>query len=168
MNSNIIKLSCLFSALLSTMLCALPEDKQHPVHLQAERIAINQRTHQTTFSNNVRIDQGSTHLRATQASALIDEHHQLQLAVAEGDHKTQAHAWTTLTLNKPDVHAWADVIRYYPRTERLILLGHARLMQEPNTFLAPKITYDMKNHHVITSTLGRERTHIVIERPSHL
>jgi len=168
MNEKIIKLSCLLSALLSTTLHALTEDKQYPVNLQAERISFNQRTHQTRCTNNVRLDQGSTHLRAARAMALIDEHHHLKLAIAKGDHKTQAHAWTTFTLDKPDVHAWADVIRYYPRTERLILLGHARLMQEPNTFLAPKITYDMKNHHVITSTQGTDRTHIVIERPSHL
>ena len=167
MNKKNIRMGLgLFALSHAAVVCGLPDDKQRPVELRAGHVLINQDTHRITYTQHVKLDQGSMHLRAATASTLTDKHHQLKQATAHGDRMRQAHAWTSIAINKPPLHAYADEIRYYPQLHRLVLLGHARINQAPNAFLAPKITYDMLANHVITEASGDERTRIILDPPS--
>ncbi len=161
-------------ALLLGLLClaswpsfALPSDKDAVVHLRAGTASLNQRTHRGVYTGDVRLDQGSTHVRAAFAITNGNANNQLILAVAHGNATTQAHVWTRASLEKPPLHAYADTIRYIPLQHLIELLGHARLTQGHQSFAAPTIKYDTLLQHVTTQQNGRERTTIVIHPPSH-
>jgi lipopolysaccharide export system protein LptA len=146
---------------------ALQADRSAPVHVHAEAASLNQHTHRGVYSGHVILDQGSTHLRADHAITDGDNHNQLVLATIHGSQHQQAHVWTTQSMDKPPLHAYADTIRYFPMQHRIELQGHARLIQGAHSFSAPIIRYDTRNQHVTTEQHGHERTAIVIQPPSH-
>jgi len=145
---------------------ALPQDKESVVYLNAGSASLNQSTHSGTYTHLVAIDQGSTHLRADHAETKTNCKNQLIFAIAKGNKTERAHVWTLSEKNKPPVHAYADVIRYYPIEHRVELTGHAEVTQGNNAFKAPYIWYDTLTQHVVTKPDGNERT-IIIFTPSH-
>jgi len=140
---------------------ALPQDKESVLYLKAGSASFNQSTHSGTYSHLVALEQGSTHLRADTAETKTDEKNQLIFAIAKGNTTQRAHVWTLSEKNKPPVHAYADIIRYYPIEHRVELIGHAEVTQGDNSFKAPHIMYDTLTQHVITKSNGNERTTII-------
>lgn len=152
---------------LHTLCFALPEDKTKVMHLQANRAELNQSTHSGTYVGEVTFDQGSTHIRAAKAVTEGNTKNQLIKAIIEGNQKTQAHYWALTDNNKPPIHAYADIIRYYPERHLIELIGNARVQQGDNSFSAPKISYDTLHHHVISAPSQTMRTTIIIQPDSH-
>lgn len=159
-----VKYSLSLCILCSPMSYALTQDKQATVYLSAGSASINQSTHTGMYTDHVAIDQGTTHLRADTAETKTNEKNQLIFALAKGNAHALAHVWTDTAIDKPPVHAYADVIRYYPIEHRVELIGHARVVQGDNAFKAPLIIYDTLTQHVVTKPEGRERTTIIFNR----
>jgi lipopolysaccharide export system protein LptA len=145
---------------------ALPQDKESIVYLHAGSASLNQSTHSGIYTHFVAIDQGTTHLRADKAETKTNEKNQLIFAIAKGNETERAHVWTLSEKNKPPVHSYADIIRYYPMEHRVELTGHAEVIQGDNAFKAPHILYDTLTQHVVTKPEGNERTTIIFN-PSH-
>ncbi len=143
---------------------ALDSDKTAIVYLSAGTASLNQETHTGTYSHQVRVDQGSTHIRAHTASTSGNNKNQLVHAIIHGNQKQQAHLWTTPSPNKLPIHAYADLIHYYPLEHRVELMGHARIIQNKNSFSAPKIYYDTVKQQVTTEQQGSERTVIIYDQ----
>lgn len=151
------------SLLLMLLICraeALPEDKTAMIQVEADSADLNQSQHQGRYQGHVRFIQGSTHLAADSAVTLGDENNQLIKAIAKGSPRVQAHFWTTLAKDKPELHAYADEIRYDPKQHRVYLLGHARLVQGKNSFAAPEIVYDVEKQQLISK--GSEQSPTLI------
>ena len=164
MRQIMVKKSLLLGWLLciSQLCVALPNDNTQVLHVQAGAADINQHTLRGTYINDVQLTQGSTHLHASEASTTTDSEHQLILAIIKGSDKKQAHYWTKPDVNKPIVHAYADVIKYYPKQHLIELTGHARVIQGKNSFSAPTIRYDTINQHVMSNGVaGHERTRLI-------
>lgn len=140
---------------------ALPDDKLQPMHLSADSADLNQQTHQGRYMGNVTLDQGSTHLRANEALTQGNKDNKLSFAVAKGKSGEQAHYWSLPDVNKPEIHAFADEIDYYPNKHLIELIGNARVIQGDDSFSAYKITYDTIKEHVVTSSKNQQRTLIV-------
>lgn len=147
-----------------TLASALPQDKEATVYLHAGSASINQTTHTGTYTGHVALDQGTTHLRADTAETKTNEKNQLIFAIAKGNATRLAHVWTRSSTDKPPIHAYADIIRYYPIEHRVELTGHARVTQGENAFKAPHMIYDTLTQHVVTKPQGRERTTIIFNR----
>lgn len=137
-------------------------DNQQMIQFRADSADMSQSTHLGTYLGHVQLDQGTTHIRAAEAFTKGNQKNQLIKAVIKGDNKTQAHYWTLPTNGKPLVHAYADIMNYYPQKNVIELLGHARVHQGNNSFSAPKIMYNTLDQHVISSSEGQERTTIII------
>lgn len=146
---------------------AMPDDREKVAQLSADSVDLNQQSHYGTYTGNVKLDQGTTHLRAIKAITEGDEKNKLKLAVAQGDEKNQAHYWVQTAIDKPLVHAYADIIRYYPNDHLIELIGNARVIQGEDSFSAPKIRYDTLKHHVSTQAEGKMRTTIIIHPGNH-
>ncbi|OGV49942.1 MAG: LPS export ABC transporter periplasmic protein LptC [Legionellales bacterium RIFCSPHIGHO2_12_FULL_42_9] len=72
-----------------------------------------------------------------------------------------AHYWTQPAVDKPVMHAWAEIIHYYAKRHRIELIGHARVEQGDNSLVAPTIFYDTLKQHVIAKNKGKIRTVII-------
>lgn len=150
----------------STICMALPDDNKQPIQLQAGSADLNQQTHLGVFIDNVQLDQGTTHIRAARATTEGNNKNQLIKAILNGNGAKQAHYWTISAQDKPPIHAYADVINFYPERHLIELIGHARVEQDKNSFSAPIIVYDIQHQHVISKQNGEERTTIIIH-PEH-
>lgn len=152
--------------LLTSLSYALPEDRQQILQMRADQADINQETHLGVYINHVEVDQGSTHLRAAHATTEVNQKNQLTKAVAKGDDKEQAHFWTLTDVDKPPLHAYANIIRYFPERHLIQLEGNARVVQGDDSFSAPTIDYDTLHQHVVSKTEGQGQTVIIIH-PGH-
>ncbi len=157
------KIICsLLLLLITTRGFALPEDSKEVLNLRADSADLNQETHQGTYTGDVQLDQGSTHLRAAEAITEGNAANKLVRAIAKGKKDVQAHYWALTAVDKPPLHAYADNIYYYPDRHLIELLGNAHVEQGENAFSAAKISYDTLHQHVITKSDGKMRTTIII------
>jgi lipopolysaccharide export system protein LptA len=149
-------------AATSQLALALPEDRKQMAHLSADKADLNQSSHRGEYIGNVEFDQGTTHLRALKAITEGDKQNKLTFAVAFGNKESPAHYWEKTAEDKPELHAYADIIRYYPDRHLIELLGNARVTQGEDSFTATKISYDTEKQHVIASGDTNSRTVIII------
>ena len=149
---------------------ALPEDKNQTLELSANTADINQQKQRGEYNGRVALNQGTTHLRASKAITHTDKNNHLISAVAYGNPSLDAdnaerlaHYWTETALDKPTMHAWAEIIRYYPNRHLIELIGHARVEQGDDSLVAGKIFYDTLKQHVIAENVGETRTEIIFQ-----
>jgi lipopolysaccharide export system protein LptA len=140
---------------------ALPEDKNEIIQVSANSADLSNTKHKGIYRGNVVFDQGTTHLRAAEAITLGDDKNALVEAQAKGNSVDQAHYWTLTNPDKPELHAYADTIRYFPSRHLVELIGRAKVIQGQNSFAAPFIQFDTKEQHIITKNNGSERTLII-------
>jgi len=133
-----------------------------PIEFHADSISLNQKNHEGIYKGHVTLDQGTAHVRAAAATTTWDEKNQLIKASATGTKTMQAHYWQQTTAEKPPLHAYADLIYYYPERHLIELIGHARVTQNNNSLSAPHITYDTLTTHVTSTGNTQERTTIII------
>ena len=158
----------IIALILFTQTCfALSDDRMQIMKLSAGSADLDQQAHRGIYTDNVQLDQGTTHIRAAKAITEGNAKNQLIKAIINGNKTTQAHYWTLASANKPPVHAYADCINYCPKTHLIELIGNARVEQGADSFSAPKISYDTLDQHVITQNNGQGRTTIVIHPGEH-
>ncbi len=151
-------------ALLTKIGFALPNDREQVIQVQANSADINQQTHRGIYIGDVQLDQGTTHVRAAQATTEGNEKNQLIKAIIQGNKETQAHFWSLTEVDKPPMHAYADTIYYYPEQHSIELVGNARVVQGKNSFAAPIINYDTLHQHVVSKNDGKARTMIIMHQ----
>jgi lipopolysaccharide export system protein LptA len=140
---------------------ALSTDNEKVMHVMADSANLNQQDHKGTYIGNVELIQGTSNLQAAKAITLANEKNQLVLAIANGEQGKQAHYWTITDEKKPPLHAYADIIKYYPLRHTIELIGNARVEQGDNSFSAHKISYDTIKKHVISQGNGKQRITII-------
>lgn len=141
---------------------ALPDDKNKPIHLSADSADLNQSTHRGEYIGHVDFRQGTCHIMADRAETFVDNHNKLTKAIAYGTTKKRAHFSTITDIQKPRMHAKAQIIRYFPTKHLIELDGHAEVTQGHDRFEADIIRYDTLKQHVISNSKGNNRTLIVI------
>ncbi len=170
LNMKTVKPKFLSFLLLTFLSCnsyALPDDRQEVMQLNADSADLSQEAHKGVYTGNVELDQGSTHVRAAVAITEGNEKNQLVKAIAKGNKNEQAHYWSIPEKDKPEIHAYADTIYYFPERHLIELVGNAKIEQGENSFMAPKISYDTEKQHVITEKQGDARTTIIFHPEKH-
>lgn len=167
MSNKMVKIFKILACILLTFFIgnaafALEADNQEPLELKASSADINQSEHQGTYTNGIEFDQGTTHIRADRAITKTDKNNKLTQAVIYGNKNTQAHYWTQMEKSKPDLHAYADIIEYYPDKKIIKLIGNAKVKQGENLFTAPKISYDIEKRHIISGKMANNPGKTVI------
>ena len=92
---------------------ALPQDKQAKIHIVADKSYYNYKIGMSLFEGHVKITQGTTHMTADRLVTKNNTQHQIQEIIAFGIQK-QAHYWTLPKENEKEIHAKADIIKFYP------------------------------------------------------
>lgn len=166
---NRIRLGLLCLSMFALNAFALTSDRSKLVYFSSGHASLDEKTGEGHYREGVSIDQGTTHLRATDATTIMNSDHQLTRAIAKGSGEKQAHFWTCTSADKPPLHAYADTLSYYPLENRLELVGNARITQGDNTLQAPIINYDTKAERLITTASAdkKQGTLILINPKKH-
>ena len=152
----------LITLLCSTVTFSLESDQKKPLYLSANSAEFSNKTHKGVYIGKVQLDQGTTHLKAHEATTYANEKNQLTLAIAKGLKETQAHYWTITDEKKTPLHAFANTIKYYPGKHLIELIGNAKVTQGDDSYQAPIITYDTLNQHVVSKSTKYGRTTIIV------
>ncbi len=151
----------------SNLSFALESDSQEPLELKASQADINQSEHKGIYTDGIEFDQGTTHIRADRAETKTDANNKLTMAIIYGNKTSQAHYWSQMEKDKPDLHAYADIIEYYPDKKIIKLIGNARIEQGDNSFKAPQVTYNIEKHHIVSGGMvnNKQKTVIIFHPP---
>jgi lipopolysaccharide export system protein LptA len=139
---------------------ALTTDKQQPMHITTNFAHWDGNTNTTTLVGKVVIIQGTTTVTADKLVLFSDKQNQIKQAIATGN---LASYTTTTDISKPQLHAVAQTIQYFPPTGEIILIGQAHVQQGYNTVSAPKLVYNMNAQTVVSPATPNGRTTIVIQ-----
>ncbi|MGS2717706.1 lipopolysaccharide transport periplasmic protein LptA [Eionea flava] len=120
---------------------ALPDDRQQPINVSADKARKNSNQGLTTYQGNVVITQGSIRITGDEV-AIYDDNGQVNKMIAKGQ---LAEFRQRPQINEPETIANASTIEYDINDETLVLLDNAKLEQAGDITTSNKITYDMKS-----------------------
>ncbi len=164
--TKLIAFACIY-ILHANLSFALENDSSEPLELKANSADINQGEHTGKYIGEIEFDQGTTHIRADKAITQTDANNKLSAAIIYGNKTNQAHYWSNIAKDKPALHAYADIIKYYPDKKIIELIGNARIEQGENLFTAPKIIYDIQKQHIVSTSMqnNKQKTIIIFHPP---
>ena len=116
---------------------ALPDDKDQPIHISADKALRDEKQGFTIYSGNVQMEQGSMRLEADKLT-IYHATEDVDRIVAEG---RPAKMQQQPELDKAVVYAHADVIEFFKSEERVHLQTNARIEQEGSVVSGDSIDY---------------------------
>ena len=147
--------------LMMRQACSLGEDHNQKLLLNSDKANLNLETGISIYNGNVTLQQGTTHLLADKLTVLTNKQNQLQQITAIGN---PAQYRTLPQPNKPEFHADANIIEYYPQKNLIVLIGNAQAYQNRNVYKGPRIEYNTIEQTVTSPESAMGRTTIIIEQ----
>ncbi|SFC03907.1 lipopolysaccharide export system protein LptA [Marinospirillum celere] len=132
----------LLITLMSPATFALPEDREKPVQVNAQRMEWHNQRQQGVYSGDVVATQGELRLEAATLTLYRGTNGELTRALAEAGGEL-AYMRDLPNLDEPEVEAWAESIDYHPAEDKIILIGQARLVQGEDSFRGHRLTYNL-------------------------
>ena len=121
----------------SPVIEALPDDRNQPIHISADKALRDEKQGVTIYSGNVQMNQGSMHIEGDTLTIYHIEA-EADKIVAEG---RPAKMRQRPDLEKGPVHARALVIEYYQREQKVHLQDEARVEQDGAIVTGDSIDY---------------------------
>lgn len=158
----------LFSVVILLMSYALPafaikDDIKQKLHIIADSSIYNYKTGITIFEGNVKVDQGTTHITADKLTTKTNKNHKIQEAIAFGL-KQPAHYWTLQKIGEPEMHAVANIIKFYPIDSNVTLEQNVVVTQGENSFQGQMILYNMGDE-TITVPASKNGRSVLVYNP---
>jgi lipopolysaccharide export system protein LptA len=122
---------------------SLPADQFQKIHITADATTYNFKNGTTQFQGNVIANQGTTQLTADKVITKTNAQHQIEEMIAYGSKTVRAHYSTLARQGDPRMHAYGDIIQYYPLTANVTLQKHVTVKQGENSFQGELILYNM-------------------------
>ncbi len=116
---------------------ALPDDKNQPIHIEANEAVRDEKTGLTFYRGNVKIRQGSMRI-AADVVTLFHIQSDADKIVAEGQ---PARMQQRRDLESEPIHAEGEIIEYYKDEERVHIRNNAKLEQDGSTVRSDSIEY---------------------------
>jgi len=158
----------LFTALQSSTLIALPDDKTKPMKVIADKVTVNYTENMTILEGSVTVTQGSTTLIGNKIIVYTDKQQQLIKLIAYGDSHEQASYETLPTPKGRPFHATANTITYTGLEKLAIFEGDAHATDGINQFDGPKFEYWTEKQKVLTEKVANKQITITIHPgPKH-
>ncbi len=127
-------------ALASPLVVALPEDRAQPIHLEANRGQLDQKTGVSVYEGNVIITQGSMRLTADTVTIYVKDNN-FQRMEATG---APVNLRYRPTADKPEIQGASQRVEYDVAGAKVIMSGGAKLTQGQDTFTGERVEYDLK------------------------
>lgn len=139
---------------------ALSSDAKQELIIKAPTTSMNLNTGVNTYEDHVIVVQGTSELRADKLVVRTDQNRHIIQATATGKPATYK---TLPELGKPEFHAAANTIEFYPDKHQIILLGNAKVNQGQDNMVGPQINYDIEQQIVTTPRSSQGVTTITIQ-----
>jgi lipopolysaccharide export system protein LptA len=127
-------------ALAAPAAAALPEDRSQPIHLEASRGQLDQKTGVSVYEGNVVITQGSMRLTADTVTIHVKDNN-FQRMEAVG---APANLRYKPAADKPEMQGTSKRVEYDVAGAKVIMSGGARLVQGQDVFTGDRVEYDLK------------------------
>jgi len=136
-NLFLLRAACALLAITAGQATALPEDRDKPIHITADKAIRDEKLGVTMYTGNVQMRQGSMELEADTLTIFHDEA-QADKMIAKGKPARMRQQ------PKPEqglVHAHAEEITYYRDEERVHLQTNAHIEQDGSQVSGNSIDY---------------------------
>lgn len=151
----IISLFMVASASAGTMLNNTDSGK--PLKIEADTAEFDRQTGLSSYINNVKIDQGTTHVKGNKVTTKQDKTNSLEEIIIYGTAKNLAYYETLPEPGKPKLIAIAKTIKYYPKKRYVILLNQANITQGDNSITGEHIEYDIEKQKMRAAALTNDK-----------
>ncbi|WGL17976.1 lipopolysaccharide transport periplasmic protein LptA [Microbulbifer bruguierae] len=121
---------------------ALPNDREQPVKVSADKLEANRSKNLSVYSGNVVITQGSLQIRADRVEVHGSVKGEINKVIATG---TPAHFQQQVEESTNPVKARAKRIEFQVTNDALQLTGEAFVDRDGNTLSAERIDYDLNS-----------------------
>lgn len=129
------------SALAASLAVALPEDRNQPIHLEAGRGQLDQKTGISVYEGNVTISQGSMRLTADTATIYVKDS-SFQRMDATGNPASLRYKSAA---DKPEIQGTSKRVEYDVASGKVIMTGTVRVVQGQDVFNGERLEYDLKD-----------------------
>lgn len=142
MNHLILRILLIILSLsfISTGALGLPEDREQPIRLEADRAQLDQKTGTSVYEGNVVITQGSMRLTANTVT-IYTKDGVFQRMEAVGNPATLRYK---SAVDKPEIHGVSQHVDYNAVTSHVVMTTNAQLTQGQDVFTGDRIEYDLK------------------------
>lgn len=127
-------------ALVATSAIALPEDRTQPIHLEASRGQLDQKTGISVYEGNVVISQGSMRLTADTATIYVKDNNFQRMDAVGGPASLRYKP----AVDKPEIQGTSKRVEYDVLGGKVIMTGAVRVVQGQDVFNGERLEYDLK------------------------
>jgi len=159
-NLNKYWLTLLLSA--PTAVLGLPDDKQKPIELEADRAQYNQNTGISVYEGSVIVTQGSMRLTADTMTMRTEES-AIQTVEAVGNPATFRYK---PAVDKEEIHGVGQRVNYDAATGLIIVTEKARFTQGQDVFTGERVEYDLNKDVVKAGGNDGSRVKFIIQPKS--
>jgi lipopolysaccharide export system protein LptA len=140
---------------------ALSTDMEQPIHIQADRVEVDDRQGVSTYTGSVQLTQGSMTLEADNL-VVYTQDRKLKRVVATG---SPAQFSQRPDKSQEDVTATASLVEYMASSGLLVLRENAHLQHGANTFNGNTIEYETRRDYVRAASTEdkQERVQVIIQ-----
>lgn len=144
---------------LSTLVYALPSDKNEPIHLSADKALYSESRGMTSYAGNVIIRQGTLKIHADNLTVNLSNGRSIDSALATG---SPARFEQVVSSDKGLAKGQASKIDYNAVTGIVTLTGNAKLTQNGASFSGNAIRYSLKAGDVEATAGGGKRVELIL------
>jgi len=130
------------SLIMGSSAHALPDDRQQPVKVSADKLEANRSQNLSVYIGNVVITQGSMQIRADRVEVHGNPEGEISKVIATGK---PAHFQQQVEESTNPVKARAQRIEFMVGNDSLQLTGQAHVDRDGNTLTAERIDYDLNS-----------------------
>ncbi len=142
MNNPSLKTLLVLSLLASpALLFGLPEDRNQPIQLEADRAQLNQQTGISVYEGNVVIVQGSMRLAADTATVYL-QNGSFQRMEAVGKPVNLRYKPAA---NKEEIQGVSQRVDYNVTTAQIVMTTNAKITQGQDVFTGDRIEYSLND-----------------------
>ncbi|MGE0080692.1 MAG: lipopolysaccharide transport periplasmic protein LptA [Thiohalomonadaceae bacterium] len=139
--------------LAASPVAALQSDREQPIHIQADRVLVDEARKVSTYEGNVELSQGTLRVTAERVEVLRSGNG-VERLVATGAPVTFRQRPDN---SEEDIRGQASRVEYTAASALLELIGDAHLWQGRDEFSGPRISYESGQNRVRAEGEGRVR-----------
>lgn len=137
-----------------------PSDDSYPIEIQSNTADFDDKTGDATHRGNVVVTQGTRHLTADTLVIHRDPNGKIDRMIAQGT-PARFHAYPEP--QKPILEGKANILKFFPKEDKIILEEDAELTQAEHTIQGPQITYYLANRMLSSESNLTQRTTVIIK-----
>lgn len=139
---------------------ALPDDRDQPIHIEADNLEIDDNRHISVYQGDVSMQQGSLDIKADKIIFHFDADNNLKMLEISGNPAT----FNQLNAKQQPVSGSAQNMKYYEDQSLMELNGNARFKSDQDTIESESISINTQTEAMQAGdTDGKSRVRMLIQ-----